>query len=326
MEAKWHVAIQNDVITEYAGMRLKDYYGSPQNMLEAQLKAAEYAERKFGLGRFIKVFIDSPCHVLASMFGVEIIYPAEDEVPSNGPPVLDDLADADKLRVGDLQKDGLMAKRWEAYLFLKSKGYQVDVAIDDGSVVTTSAEIFGTGLFYEIAANPEGVRRLFDRVVNVQLAIRRLGESVSGRESPGSWLGDDFAGLLSPKTFRELVVPYYQKLFAGRTTRLLHSELFRVEHLRLAKDLLDITRFHGAAARNMTLAEMHSVMGPDFTAQLAPDELLKYSPAEVAERIKVLAGSGAGEVQIFPGRSTPDRNMEAAISAAREVCPGGPAW
>jgi hypothetical protein len=37
-----------------------------------------------------------------------------------------------------------------------------------------------------------------------------------------------------------------------------------------------------------------------------------------------MAGSGAGTVQIYPGRGTPDRQMEAAISAAQKECLGGP--
>jgi hypothetical protein len=124
--------------------------------------------------------------------------------------------------------------------------------------------------------------------------------------------------------FRKFVIPRYEMLYAGKASRFMHSELLRCEHLRIARDMLHISDFHGAGAERLTLSEMYEVMGHNFWAQLTPHELIYLSPVEIAERIKVMAGSGAGTVQIYPGRGTPDRQMEAAISAAQKECLGGP--
>ena len=103
----------------------------------------------------------------------------------------------------------------------------------------------------------------------------------------------------------------------------MHSELLRAEHLRIAKDALKITSFHGAGCLNLTLAEMHEIMGHDFWTQLTPQELLELSPQAIADKVKEYAHSGCGYVQLYPGRGTPDANMRAAIAAAERECDGG---
>jgi len=48
------------------------------------------------------------------------------------------------------------------------------------------------------------------------------------------------------------------------------------------------------------------------------------TPAGIRERVRVLAGARARVVQLYPGRGTPDANMEAAIAAADAFCGAGP--
>jgi len=51
--------------------------------------------------------------------------------------------------------------------------------------------------------------------------------------------------------------------------------------------------------------------------------MTELSPHQIDERIKEFADSGCGYVQLYPGRGTPDRNMDAAIAACRRECTGG---
>jgi hypothetical protein len=67
-------------------------------------------------------------------------------------------------------------------------------------------------------------------------------------------------------------------------------------------------------------------MGEGFWTQLTPQEMLELTPDRIRERLREFAGSGCKCVQLYPGRGTPARNMEAAIAACRDLCPGGPAW
>ena len=163
---------------------------------------------------------------------------------------------------------------------------------------------------------------MLDAVTDANLAIRALDESLNG-PTAAAYTGDDYAGLLSPDMFRRFAVPCYERLYAGHAERFMHSELLRAEHLRLARDLLQISCFHGAGCENLTLAEMHEIMGHAFWTQLTPQELLELSPQAIREKVKRYADSGAGTVQLYPGRGTPDANMEAAIAAAMRECAGG---
>jgi hypothetical protein len=106
----------------------------------------------------------------------------------------------------------------------------------------------------------------------------------------------------------------------------MHSELLRAEHLRLARGEVGITEFHGAGSVRLSLQEQYSIMGEGFWTQLTPQEMLELTPDRIRERLREFAGSGCKCVQLYPGRGTPARNMEAAIAACRDLCPGGPAW
>jgi hypothetical protein len=126
--------------------------------------------------------------------------------------------------------------------------------------------------------------------------------------------------------YREFAVPCYRRLYAANQARFMHSELLRAEHLRIARDELGITEFHGAGCVNLTLQEMYAIMGERFWTQVTPQEMLELSPARIADRIAEFAQCGCSYVQLYPGRGAPAAHMEAAIAACQRECPGGPAW
>lgn len=325
MDPKWHIAFCNVTITEYAGITYRDYYASPATALEAQLKASEIMEARFGVGKFIGPRIDTPAVTFASFLGMPIVVPDADELPfvDVSVPLIGDVADLDRLRIRDPKTTGLMAKRWEAWQYYTSRGHKVRFGGHGGSVVTTACEISGDNALAWLAEKPEAAGRVLDFVVEANHALEDFDNALCGHGS-GGYIGDDFAGLLSPAMFREFVIPRYERIYAGKTSRFMHSELLRAEHLRIARDLLQITSFHGAGSKNLTLQEQYDIMGHDFWAQVTPQELHEFSPEAISERIKEFANCGASYVQLYPGRGTPERNMEAAISAARNECAGGP--
>jgi len=327
MNPKWHIAFLNISITQYAGVTFREYYSSPAKTLEAQLKAAETVERRFGVGRFIKPFIDTPTGAMASLLGMKVVFPeGVDELPLVDPrfPVITDVADADKVCIGDPKKDGIMPMRIRAWQYYKDHGYPRDLGGGDTSIVTTACEISANSLLPGLVENPEGACKLLDVVMEANRILDDLGTSFRGKPATGGYIGDDYAGLLSPDMFRRFVIPRYEKIYAGKTSRFMHSELLRREHLRITRDMLHISDFHGAGAEKLTLSEMHEVMGNNFWAQVTPHELIYLTPADLAERIKVMANSGAHTVQLYPGRGTPDRQMGAAIAALQKECLGGP--
>lgn len=329
MQPKWHIAFCNVTYTEYADVTYRDYYGSPAVMLEAQLAAKEFAEWRFGVGRFINPQVDLPSCAFATLLGMSVVVPEEDEVPylDTARPVVASVADADRIRIGNPQTDGLMAKRWEAWQYYTAHGYRVRLGGYEGAVVSVACEISGNSVLVGFVEDPQGAQRLLDIVVEAEERVATFDASLSGEEYRGfGYIGDDFSGLLSPAMYRKFAVPCYERLYAGQSQRFMHSELLRAEHLRIAKDELGIVEFHGAGCKNLTLKEMHDIMGERFWTQLTPQEMLELSPTAIKDRVSELAQSGAAYVQFYPGRGTPARNMEAALAAAQRECLGGPAW
>ncbi len=324
MDAKWHIAFCNVTFTEYAEMSYRDYYASAANMLEAQLTAKAVAEKKFGVGCFIKPHIDTPAVSFASYLGMPLIETDDDELPyvDVQAALLREPADVKCLHAGDPKSSGLMAERWQAWQYYRLQEYEVRFGGHGGSILTTAHELSAGNILLWLAEDPTGAEHVLDAVTDADLAIRVFDESLCGA-TDSAYTGDDFSGLLSPDMYRRFAIPQYERIYAGRGNRFMHSELLHAEHLRLAKDILGITCFHGADCQNLTLAEMHAIMGHDFWTQLTPQELLELSPPAITEKVKEYAHSGSGYVQLYPGRGTPDANMEAAIAAVERECGGG---
>lgn len=330
MDPKWHIAFCNVTYTDYAAVSYRDYYGSPAVMLETQLQAQEYAERRWGVGRFIHPGVESPGGLFATLFGMPLVEPADsDEIPylDTAKPPIRDVAQAAHLRYGDPRRDGLFGRRYEFWQYYHAQGYPVGFGGAEGAVISHAMEITGNGLLAGLIENPEAAWQVLDLVVEAQEAVARFAAALAGAEYRGfTYTGDDFSGLLSPAMYRQFAVPCYRRLCRDNQVHFMHSELLRAEHLRIAREELGITDFHGAGCKNLTLREMHEIMGERFWTQVTPQELLEWTPAQLAERVKEYAHCGCWRVQLYPGRGTPERNLQAAIAACQKECAGGPAW
>ncbi len=321
---KWHIAYCNVTISEYAGMTYREYYSSPAATLEAQLIARDKAEEKFGAGDFIKPHIDVPGGGLAEYLGMPLIESAEDELPyvDTGKPLLNSPADVKKISPGELEKTGFLRKRLKAWEYYRSQGHTVGFGGHSGAIVTTAHEISAGNILLWMYEDPPGSECVLDEITEANLAIRKFSEKFAG-PSDGAYAGDDFAGLISPEMFKRFMIPQYERIYAGRNERFLHSELLCSEHLRIARDCLGINCFHGAGCENLSLEEMRDIMGHDFWTQLTPGEMLQLSPEGITERLKMLTNSGCAYVQLYPGRNTPDINMKTAIFFLQRECIGG---
>ena len=185
MKVKWHIAFCNVTFSKYAGMTYRQYYASPSNMLEAQLTARAVAEEKFGVGCFIKPYIDTPAVTFSSYLGMPFIEPDADELPYvNGQaPLLNEPADVKKLHMGDPKTTGLMAKRWQAWKYYRSQGYEVRFGGYEGSILTAAHEISAGNILLWLAENPVGAERVLDTVTNADLKnprFRRVNLRVHG--------------------------------------------------------------------------------------------------------------------------------------------------
>lgn len=327
MDPKWHIAFLNISTTDLAGVTFRQYYSCPEAMLTTQLKAREEAERRWGVGRFVHMYPDVPAARVTTLFGMRHVFSEEDEVPWTDPASnpLTDMGTVDSLPMlapADCPAYDVKRKAWEYY---NSQGIKVGLGAGAASTVTDACDISGNAFLMALTDAPELAHRLLARITDAHFAVRDWCQDITGVSVGGS-VGDDFAGLLSPDMFREFIMPYYRRVYEGASRIYMHSELLHVEHLRIIRDDIGLDEFHGAAHENLAFAEMQEVLGRNFWVQLTPHELALLSPPQIRERIKVLANSGTMAVQIYPGRLTPPANMEAAIEACREECPGGPRW
>ena len=158
---RWHIAFCNVTFADYAGVRYADYYGSPAVMLETQLAAKEYAERRYGVGRFMYPFVDSPACLFGSYLGVPVIEPAEDELAylDTSRPVMDDVSQYGRVRIGDPRTEGLMGRRWRYWQYYKEHGYETRFGGYGGGVVTIACEISGGAALAGFGENPWWWRR-----------------------------------------------------------------------------------------------------------------------------------------------------------------------
>lgn len=324
---KWNIAFCNVTYTEYAGVTYADYYGSAAAMLEAQLAAKDHAERAWGVGRLISPRVDSPSCTFASYLGMPIIWPEDDdELPyiDSKQPVVGSPDEADALWIGDPRAEGLMATRYEHWQHYREQGYEVGFGGAGGGVITNACEVTDGAVLQWLLEAPEQARGLLERIVQAHETVATFAAELVGQQYSGfGYTGDDYSGLMSPSMYREFALPMYERLYAGHERRFMHSELLRAPHLRIAREELGITDFHGAGCELLTLQEMREIMGGAFWTQLTPREMLELTPSEIDARIAQFVASGCHRVQLYPGRGTPDANMEAAIAACERHCEGG---
>ncbi|MBM4045818.1 MAG: hypothetical protein FJ279_11940, partial [Planctomycetes bacterium] len=76
----WSVATPEEVMTEYVGVKLRDYYFNPAVMMDVQLKSSEIMHELYGLPVRKSVGASFTSYICASALGLEVHFP-EDNCP-----------------------------------------------------------------------------------------------------------------------------------------------------------------------------------------------------------------------------------------------------
>jgi len=321
----WSVALEDEIITEYAGIKLRDYYTNSKVMLDAQLKAKEKFQKLYGIGRFVKIGPTYSSYLEGTMLGVKVFFPKDDVPWPDKKPLITDIREVDKLRILNPFTEGLMAKYIKTYLYMKEKvGNKYSIELEGENrgpegPITTAVIIRGQDFFMDIYDHPRDVHKLVKLVTEVSLLMRRTIEKVIGIRMKSTWIKDDYAGMLTPAQYEEFVLPYYQKIYQefGEESRILHSELLRKEHLKLV-DPLRLTWYSPASSSYLAVKDILEVIGPIFTYQIKPQELINGSPESIRMRYRQLVKQGAPEIETYPIRGVPSENLKAAIAIAKE--------
>ncbi len=317
----WSIGIPPEVITEYVGIKLGEYYRSPEVMLKARLEAADIFHRLYGLPKR-GVGPSYSAYVEASQLGVEVIFP-DDNVPMVKGPVVNSARDVHKLKILDPRKEGLMARSIKTYRYMKEQvGDSVPVGLGGTEgPVTTAAVVRGQDFFVDILLHPKEMHKLLEIVTEVSLLIRKTIEQVTGRKMRSTSIGDDFSGLLSPDQYEEFALPYHKIIYEefGIEGRNLHSELLRRDHLKFLS-LLGVTHYDPGCDQYLEVRDiLDEIPQIPFSFNLkTSQDMMQGTPESIRTKYIRAVEEGAPEMTTEICRGTPRENVAAFVRVARE--------
>ncbi len=201
--------------------------------------------------------------VAASAFGCRVGFPPKQDPaadPRHFPVKTPD--DIRRLEMPDPDRDGLMPKVLEFLRYMKSNSF-LPVGITDfqGPLTTANLLMGYDGLIYLMHDHPAAMHELMDKVTEalilwVKTQKRVIGESLNecignqqvylGRNA-GIWMSDDDAVLMSPKSYREFVVPYNSRIlsaFGGGCLHYCGNATHQADNFLATEGLLAINNYN----------------------------------------------------------------------------------
>ena len=325
---KWHLVIEHEIVTEYAGTRLRDYYTDPDVYLHTELTARKEFNSLYGYGteEISEIGINPFFYTVAAALGAKLVFP-EDASAQIAGRAIQDISDIGKLRVpDDIGASGYIPDIIRNYYYLLEKspitGVRPVFSLANQSPLGTATVLRGTELFSDIVHEPSAVKELLEIVTETALKVIAFEEEFTG--APPSMLGmdDDYGGLYSPELYEEFNYPYMKRLYdlAGCDDRKLHTETFSRGHLQFIKKL-GITDYDAWPYGGLTAEDvLEELPGTFFTWNIATvKDLYTLSPQDVQREYARLVGLGVpGIVMNLCARRVPKDTIKAFVDVARK--------
>jgi uroporphyrinogen decarboxylase len=230
----------------------------------------------------------------------------------------------------DPETDGLMPLALRRLELLETGGlpepHRIPFAAARGPL-TLATHVLGTTTFLEATAGePAAAHAALDRFTDLVLGYLRA-QVERLREPLGILLLDDIPGMLSPRAFETLAVPYLRRIlepFEG-LIRIYHNDT-PCPHLLSRMGLLPFEVWN--FSHEMDIAAVREAVGPDLVllGNVSPlDTLARGTPEQVLEEaracVRKAAPGGAFILSAGGGASpgTPAENIDAMVQAAREA-------
>ncbi|MGI6208088.1 MAG: uroporphyrinogen decarboxylase family protein [Anaerolineae bacterium] len=318
----WRLSVSPEVLTEYAGTRLRAYYTDPEVMFRTQERARERFLELFGV-EVTRPHVAVPAYIGAAALGAHIYFPDDDSpmLADQGRVLTDDEAVAG-LTPADPAADPNVERMLEVRAVLEARsGGRVPLSAGQEGPVTTAMLLRGQQFLEDLYRAPELARHLLEVVTDTYLAYVRHVSALNGGGGGTVGIADDFAGLISPAMWPEFVVPYWERIFTelGPGRRVVHSELLHVEHLAFLEPLR-VDHFDPGADQYLTGPLIRQHTSIPFTRYLLPvDDLLLITPEGVRRRYQEEVEGGASHIDADVScRGIPAENIRAFIAIARE--------
>jgi uroporphyrinogen-III decarboxylase len=199
-------------------------------------------------------------------------------------------------------------------------GQRIGLSAGQEGPVTTTVLLRGTDFFCDCLLDPPCAHRLLAVCTDTYVAFVRAVREVTGApQSIGVGIADDHAGNLSPAMWPELVLPYYERIYAqlGATRRSMHTELVRHGHLPLLKRL-GLHHINYGENQYLGVRDVVDGLGVPFDWHIKTvPEMLQGTPAQIQETYRRAVADGAPEMVCELTVGTPVENIRAFIEVAR---------
>jgi hypothetical protein len=189
--------------------------------------------------------------------------------------------------------------------------------------VTAAALIYGRQEFFTLPYDdPVRAHRLLEfSVRSMANYARAITEHAGGKMSPRPvGIPDDFAGIFPPSKFAEFVAPYWDKMYQAlqATTRSLHSELLRVEHMPYLKQV-GIANYDPSADQFLTPPQLRDHCPAAFSLRILSWDVHDRSADELEERYRYLAGFHPSSISFSLARLADESKIDRLLRVAREM-------
>ena len=263
------------------------------------------------------------CYAPLAGLGLEIDFPRNSEPKPkpliSSPDEIDDLTGPDDYLASDVTQRRLAAAR-----ALKARCPDANTSIGHTveGPVTTATLILGQGFFTLPYDAPDRAHKLLDFSVRSAVSYAKaISEHMGAPLAPGPrGIPDDFAGMLGPAMFGEFVVPYWNQLYEGlmATSRSLHSELLRVEHMRFLEQA-QIGTFDPSADQYLTPELLRDHCPARFGLSLQNWHVDDLSATELQDRYRHLASFQPSSIGFSLARLDQEPKIQSLLEVAREM-------
>ena len=301
------------------GRPLSRYYLDHRALVEANLAVLE------AFSTDIVQAISDPYRE-ASDLGLEVDWP-QDDLPIRRRLLLPDPEDASRLRLVAPEDGRRMSDRLDAVRLLRERvGDEVPVmGWVEGAFALASVLRGDTNVLLDLHDRPEWLKELLERLVAVGIAFARA-QLAAGAHVVG--LGDSMGSLVSPRQYREFVLPYEQRVFAAV------REAGGIPRLHICGDtshLLADMATSGAAIVDLDwmvdIGRAAAVFGPAGPAPCGNWDpvavMLQGTPADVEEAVRSAAAAAGPRHLSAAGCEIPDgtpaENLLAHARVLREI-------
>jgi MtaA/CmuA family methyltransferase len=295
----------------YVGRPLQRYYLDHRVLVEANLAVLE----AFDLD--IVQTLSDPYRE-ASDLGLDVEWP-EDSLPIRRAILLRAPEDAARLELVAPEDGRRMSDRLDAVRRLRERvGDDVPVmGWVEGAFALASVLRGDTNILLDIHDRPEWLKDLLDRIVEVGVAFARA-QVAAGAHIVG--LGDSMGSLVSPKQYREFVLPYEQRVFA------VVKEAGAIPRLHICGDTNHLLRdMAGTGAQIVDLDWMVDLrkavvaFGPSGPAPCGNFDpvavMLQGTPDDVAAAVRACAAAAGPRHFSAAGCEVPDGTREENLLA-----------